>query len=225
MKGFALFDPNKTIVYNAKDISEYVAESIRNIYGVIVTINLDKYEGMTSKAIVKASLTEHGFDEKEITARLDRIMEDLPYSYYNVAWSDTVNVAEGAKELLAELKKLDVLVGIATGEAEKVSKMRLEKANLQNYFSFGSYGEKGIEMSDIIKHAVYSAESEFGIPKEKGVLVATSPSIISAGKALGIKVVGVLNNKHNQEELKSAGADTIVKSLKEKGKIISMLGI
>lgn len=222
MEGFVLFDTYGTVVKNAKDISPYVAESIMNIYGIIVKVDLSKYKGLTSKQIAWEVLKENNFDEKEIEPRLDRYMEDLPYSYYNVAWSDKLNVVDGSKELLEELQKKDFLIGIATGEAEPVAKLRLQKAGLEQYFKFGGYGEDGITFDEIVSKALKRAEEQ-GLQKEDGLMILSNPVLIRIAKKAGVRVVGVESEGTPVKELKEAGADLIVKNLKDKGRIIDLI--
>lgn len=192
-----------------------------NIYGIIVKVNLEKYEGLTSKQVAKEVLLEYGFDEKEIDPRLDRYLEDLPYSYYNVAWSDRIEVADGARDLLQAMEKKDLLVGIATGEAERVSKMRLGKVGIEQYFKFGAYGESGMIFNDILDRALKNAE-ELGVPRENGIFIASTPLLIKIANKTGVRAVGVETSNHSRDELKEAGADLVVKSLKDKGKIIDL---
>ncbi len=220
MEAFALFEPYRTISKNVKDISRYVAESIMNIYGVIVTVDLGKYYGLTAKQVAKEVLLEYGLPEAEIDARLDRYMEDLAYSYYNVAWSDTVLVNDGARELIDELISRGVKVGIATGEAERVAKMRLEKAGLKDKFEFGSFGEADLNFDIIIQKAKRSAAERYNILDENGTFLTNSVKEIQAAKKASIYTIGVANDICSESDLAGAGADLVVKSLKEKGKII-----
>lgn len=221
-EGFVLFDPYKTVVKNVKDISPYVRESIMNIYGIIVDVDLKKYEGLTARQTAKAILLENGFREKEIELRLDRYMEDLPYSYYNVAWSDTVNVTEGAADLLKELEGKHVLVGIATGDVERVARMRLDKAGLGPYFKFGAYGEEGMTFNEILAKALKRAEEE-GLQKEDGLAIVSDPVSVSIAKILGVRAVAIETRNVRTKDLRAAGADLVVKSLKEKARIIDLL--
>lgn len=221
-EGFALFDTYETVAKNAKDVSGYVAESIMNIYGVIVKVDLGKYEGLTSKQAVKEILLEYGLPEADIDARLDRYLEDLPYSYYNVAWSDKIQVTDGAKDLLEDMEKKEILVGIATGEEERVAHMRLGKLGIDQHFKFGAYGEAGLIFNDILENALKKSE-ELGVPRENGIYIASTPSLINIANRAKIRTVGVETDKHSKEELKNAGADITVKSLKDKGRIIDLV--
>ncbi len=222
MENFALFDVNATIATDAKDISGYVAESIRNIYGIIARVKLAKYPGFTSKEVAIEVLKENGLKDDEIDERLDRYLEDLPYSYYNVAWSDRIIVIDGAKQLLEELRKKDVKIGIATGEPKRVSKMRLDKIGLSEYFTFGSYAEDGITPKEVIDAAVTGA-SELGMQASNGFFFSAFPRFINAAKESGVYSIGVATTKFRKDELSAAGANEAIGSLKEWPRVIKRI--
>ena len=125
MDKLVLFDVGGTLVKDAKDVSEYVAESIRNIYGTVVDVNLSDYQGMTSQQIAEDVLRRNGMPQEEIEQKLVRYTEDLFYTYYNVAGHDRQVVADGTKEILDEFSKRGALIGIATGEVERIARFRL----------------------------------------------------------------------------------------------------
>ncbi len=222
MEKFALFDTNMTVATDAKDISGYVAESIRNIYGIIAEVNLGSYPGLTSKEVATEVLRKYGLSEDEISERLDRYLEDLPYSYFNVAWSDRISVADGAKQLLDELKRKEVKIGIATGEPQRVSKMRLEKTGLLPYFTFGSYAEDGMLPKEIIESALNKVSSEFGLQASDGFFISSFPRFIHAAKEASIYSIGV-SGIYSATELLASGADEVIKSLKEKPKAVQKI--
>ena len=221
MENFALFDANMTVVRDAKDISPYVAESIRNIYGMIVEVDLKKYPGLSSKEVAIEVLREHGLKEDEIDERLDRYLEDLPYSYYNVAWSDKILVMDGAKQFLENLKKKDVVIGIATGEPQRVSKMRLDKVGMSSYFTFGSYAEDGLLLTDILAAAMDKATAEHGLQPDQGFFFSSLPRFVAAAKEVGLYSIGVATGGFGKDELKAAGADEAISSLKDRPKRVS----
>ena len=53
MYKLVLFDVGNILVKDSKDVSEYMSESIRNIYGRVVTVNLNDYSGWTSQEIAQ----------------------------------------------------------------------------------------------------------------------------------------------------------------------------
>ncbi len=222
MDKLVLFDVNETLIRDTKDVSEYVSESIRNIYGTLVDVDLSKYPGMTSQEIAEAVLLENGMPKEEIEQKLVRYTEDLFYSYYNVAGHDRQILLDGAKELLEELFKRGALIGMATGESEKTARFRLEKTGLSNYFKFGAFAKDGKSATEILSKALDRAKNEFAF-SGTAAMVCSYPSFISAAKSLGIKSAGLANGKFSEVELKNAGADVLIKSLKDRGKVVKLL--
>ncbi len=223
MEKFALFDANMALVKDAKDVSRYFAESIMNIYGMIVSVNLAEYQGMSAKETAMEILKKNGLKEDEIEERLDRLLEDLPYSYYNEAWSDRVLVIDGAERLLGSLRNKDIGIGMATGEPQRIAKMRLDKVKLSSYFSFGSYAEDGISPKEIINTALNRASAELGLQSDEGILFSAFPRFISAARESGMYAVGVAGARFSTAELISAGANEAAQSLKEEPKILRQL--
>lgn len=217
-----MFDINNTLTKDTKDISEYVQESIRNIYGVLVDVDLSKYEGMTAQETAEAVLLENGMPRDEIEQKLVRYTEDLFYSYYNVAGHDRQLALDGARELLDELSRQGALIGIATGEAERVAKFRLEKTGLGSYFKFGAFGNEAKSAEGIVAKALEKAKSGFSF-SGKAVLVSSYPNFVKAAKRAGIASVAVENSRFPEGVLSEAGAEKVVKNLKDKGTITKLL--
>ncbi len=223
MGRLVLFDVNQTLIHDSKDISEYISESIRNIYGVIVRVNLDDYEGLTSKEAVRRILEKENTPEKEIEEKLDRYIEDLPYTYYNVSPSyDKPIFMKGARELLNSLRKKDVPLGIACGEPKRVIEMKFDKVGLRDYFSFGAYGNVNINPAEIVKEAILTARSERNFVGDDIFLVSSSPQFIRAAKENDITAIGVASGRFGEKELLGANADIIAGNLKD-GKITKTL--
>lgn len=225
MDKLVLFDVNNTLTKDTKDIrdmSEYVAESIRNIYGTLVDVDLSKYEGMTAQETAEAVLLENGMPKDEIEGKLARYAEDLFYSYYNVAGHDRQLALDGARELLDELSKDGVLIGVATGEAEKVARFRLEKTGMLDYFKFGAFGNEAKSADEIVAKAIEKAKDNFSF-SGKAVLVSCYPNFVKAAKQSGVAPVGVADGKFAPQALSEAGAEAVVTSLKSRSEIEKLL--
>jgi beta-phosphoglucomutase-like phosphatase (HAD superfamily) len=219
MYKLVLFDVPNLLLADSKDVSEYVSESIRNIYGRVVPVDLGKYWGWTSQDIAEDVLLQSHMDNDEINGKLKRYMEDLYYTYYNVAGHDRIVLLAGARGLLAELWKRNVQLGIISGEAEKITRFKVEKAGIRGFFKTGYFGEAGKTYSDIIETALKGIESELGIDKDGILVVAGSVRLIRDAKEAGLAALGVANVNCSEAELRAAGADLTVKSIKERKRI------
>ncbi len=222
MTQLALFEVKDLLTKDTMDVSEYVAESIRNIYGVSVDFSMEDYLGMTAQEMAEAALMANGMRKEEADEKLARLMEDLFYTYYNVAGHEKQLVVEGAAELLKELRYRGVVIGIATGEIEKIARFRLDKAGLSEYFSFGAFGNEARDAEGIVGMALVKAGAGFGKGGDS-ILVCASPSFVTAAKSSGIKCVGVALGPFAKESLSEAGADLVVENLKERGKILKLV--
>ena len=112
---------------------------------------------------------------------------------------------------------------MASGDGERIARMRLDKAKLGKYFKFGSYGEDGIGYNEILSKGLRRAEEQ-GLQKEEdGVLIASNLVFTGIGKAMGIRTVAVESVSHTARELRASGADLVVKNLKEKSRIIDLI--
>ncbi len=225
MDKLILFDVNNTLTKDTKslrDMSDYVQESIRNIYGTLVDVDLSKYEGMTAQETAEAVLLENGMQKEEIEEKLVRYTEDLFYSYYNVAGHDRQLVLDGARELLDGLSEKGVLIGIATGEAEKVARFRLEKTGLLEHFKLGAYGNEAKSADGIVSKAMDKARTGFSF-SGKAVLVSCYPNFMKAAKANGIFSVGVATGGFTSDNLSEAGAGAVIGTLRSTSEIEKML--
>lgn len=222
MTQLALFDVKDLLTKDSIDISEYCAESIRNIYGVSIEFSMSDYAGMTAQETAEAALVANGMQKDDADEKLPRLMEDLFYTYYNVAGHEKQLIVDGADELLKELKSKGAVIGIATGEIEKIARFRLEKAGLSEYFSFGAFGNEARDANGIVEAALQKAGAEFGTGSG-GLMVCTCPSFIVAAKSKGMKCVGVASGAFAKEALADAGADLAVESLKDRGKIAKLV--
>ncbi len=216
-----LIDINNVIVKDKRDVSEYVREAIRSRYGFEPDFDINEYEGFPAQVMVHDILKKNGVTDEEINARLEGCAEELGYSYYNVTGKEAIGILDGSKQLLEELSKKNVLIGIATGDIESIIKNKLQRANLSDFFKLGEYGNKDKELSNVIKKAIQKAKELGSV--STACLIASNPHIIHAAKSIGIKTIGVASGRYTREELGDAGADLIVDSVKDRGKIVKAI--
>lgn len=213
-----LFDVQNTIVKETKEVSQYYYEAIRSSYGLSIdNIMLADYEGHTVQETLAAILSKQGLTKSEIYARHEFFLEELPYAYYNVAGHDRAVLADGAKDILNRLsKKSDTIMGVATGQLERISKNLSERAGLkyEDYFKFGAYGDASEGMPKIIDVAISKAVRDYGIERRHISFICSSISSLRAAQSVGINAIGVIPDTASMKGLAATRADHIVKSLK-----------
>jgi phosphoglycolate phosphatase len=124
-------------------------------------------------------------------------------------------VMPGAVELLERLTAEGRLVGLITGNTEPAAHIKLARADLNRFFTFGGYGSDGNVRVDVCRKALDRAEVASGGRLDRAGSIATgdTPLDVEAGHGAGIRVVGVATGEYSIEELRSAGAEWAVADL------------
>ncbi len=215
-----LFDIDNTLVREWKDVSTYFFEAIRNSYGLSIDgINLSEYEGLTIQETLFKILEKNGFTRDQVYEKrnLDVFMQELPYAHYNVAGHDKVVLIDGAKNLLHHAHNKGYIIGVATGQLERILRNMFERAglNYDSYFKFGTYGDASEHISNIIETSIDVAHRDFLADRENITFISSSREHVVAAHGLGIRAIGVITDQHSKAELERGGAGIVVKNLKD----------
>ena len=139
---------------------------------------------------------------------LDADKEASAFTTNEILDTEGVVVISGAQELLAQLD-IDKWAIVTSGGYELVQ-ARLEKAGLPM--------PKHIITGDDVSHGKPSPEpylvgaSKLGLSVDECVVIEDAPIGIKAGKAAGLRVIGITST-HSMDELSQAGADFLVESI------------
>jgi phosphoglycolate phosphatase len=148
---------------------------------------------------------------EEAEALMRRRLDHLPEEVEN---SPGFVVKDGAVELLERLHADGILLGLTTGNVEEAAHIKLARADLNRFFSFGGYGSDSPDRTELTKKALERAQDLYG----EGFDLANcfscgdTPRDVEAGHGAGIRVVGVATGEFTVEELKEAGADAAIPS-------------
>jgi phosphoglycolate phosphatase-like HAD superfamily hydrolase len=120
-------------------------------------------------------------------------------------------------ELLDRLIDDGVLLGLTTGNVEEAAHIKLQRANLNRYFSFGGYGSDSPDRTELTRIALDRAALVSGrnLDLADCFSCGDTPRDIEAGHGAGIRVTGVATGEFTLEELKEAGADAAIGSFCE----------
>ncbi|MGE5857155.1 MAG: HAD family hydrolase [Solirubrobacterales bacterium] len=152
--------------------------------------------------------------EEEAEALMRRRLDHLAEEVEN---SPGFVVKDGVPELLEKLIDDGVLLGLTTGNVEEAAHIKLARASLNRFFAFGGYGSDSPDRTELTKRALERAELVSGDSLDRGRCFSCgdTPRDVEAGHGAGIRVVGVATGEFTIEELREAGADAVVRSLRE----------
>src|ERR1700736_5845502 len=109
---------------------------------------------MTDPAVGRATfqaVMHRAPGRKEFTQLLER---RLFYLHQTVGESEGYRVLAGVQELLPKLIKDGYLLGLVTGNVEAAAHIKLHRAQLNRFFSFGGYGSDSSDRSQLTRRAL-----------------------------------------------------------------------
>src|SRR5207247_7023931 len=117
----------------------------------------------------------------------------LEYLPRAVEESKGYRVLDGVAELLPSLAEDDYLLGLTTGGVEAAAHIKLARADLNRYFTFGGYGSDSIDRTELTKTAIDRAGTILGskLDPRRALVVGDTPLDISAAHGAGAVGVGV----------------------------------
>jgi phosphoglycolate phosphatase len=98
---------------------------------------------------------------------------------------------------------------------EAAAHIKLHRARLNRFFSFGGYGSDSNDRVELTKVALKRAALVCGEPidPKECLTFGDTPHDVTAAHGAGIECVGVASGHFSVEELRDAGADYAVSSL------------
>jgi phosphoglycolate phosphatase len=132
--------------------------------------------------------------------------------------SPTYRVLPGILSLLDEmLTRKDVMLGLATGNIELGARIKLDRGDLNRYFTFGGFGSDAEDRAELVRKAAEKAADRNGGPiaPSDTFVIGDTPLDIAAGKRAGFKTVGVATGSYSCAELLDSGATIAVADLEQ----------
>ena len=212
-----LFDIDGTLISTGGASDRAWKRAFKELQGVDVDVPAVTGKGVpdpeVGRVVFREAIGREPTDE-ESDALMQRRLDHLPEEVEN---SPGFVVKDGVVELLDRLIDGGILLGLTTGNVEEAAHIKLQRANLNRYFSFGGYGSDSPDRTELTRKALERGEVVSGgtLDRERCFSCGDTPRDVEAGHGAGIRVVGVASGEFTTEELVEAGADAVVQSLVE----------
>lgn len=172
-------------------------EPVRRIVG------LPLYEAIT-RVYPDLKEIDHGRLQKEFIEHFQflRTLDDQHEPLY-----------DGVREVILELDKMGILLGIATGKSSRGLKKTLHNHGLEGHFVTLNTADDGPGKPD--PSMINVALAETGVKKENAVMIGDTTYDMIMAKQAGVRSVGVTWGYHETHELISSGAHHIIGHISE----------
>jgi phosphoglycolate phosphatase-like HAD superfamily hydrolase len=213
-----LFDIDGTLVSTGGAGAVAWKQAFQELHGIPADIGEFTDAGMTDpdvgartfEAVLHRKPTPH-----ELAQLIQRRLEHLPEA---IAESKKYRVLPGVPERLRQLSRDGHLLGIITGNGDGAAHIKLQRADLNRWFTFGAYASAGLDRAGIVREAVQRSEAIIGgdVPNEQIFVIGDTPRDIDAAHAVGCTAIAVATGHYDREALRDAGAEHVLGTLEEK---------
>ena len=212
-----LFDIDGTLIISGGAGAASWRLAFDELYGIPADIGQFTDTGMTDPDVGRKTfeaVLKRKPERKEFTRLLER---RLFYLHQTVEQSKDYRVLAGVEELLPKLIDDGYLLGLVTGNLEAAAHIKLHRAQLNRFFSFGGYGSDSTDRGELTKIALKRATLVYGEPVSatQAIVVGDTPHDVAGAHAAGMACVGVGSHNFSVEQLREAGADYAITALTE----------
>lgn len=210
-----LFDIDGTLL-NCRDAVHYFAfcEALTFIAGRALTLEGVTTHGNTDVGILRDAWQRAGVPEDAWRPKLSDILQHMCASVAAHENELCVEVMPQVRETLLTLRNRGAVLGVATGNIEKIGMAKLHRAGLLEFFSFAGWSDAFEWRADVYREAVRRARALAG---ESAAICAVgdTPADIRAARENDLPVIAVATGIHSYDELAAEGPDWCVRTLRE----------
>jgi phosphoglycolate phosphatase len=212
-----LFDIDGTLVSTGGAGAVAWKQAFEELYGIPADIGQYTDAGMTDpdvgaktfEAVLHRKPSPH-----ELAQLVQRRLEHLPEA---VEQSKGYRVLPGVPERLKQLSRAGHALGLITGNGDGAAHIKLQRAGLNRWFTYGAYASAGVDRPEIVRQAVRRGEAMLGcnVPNTEIYVIGDTPLDIQAAHAVDCTAIAVATGKYDRAALEEAGADHVLETLEE----------
>ena len=196
-----LFDIDGTLM-NVRDATHYFAfhNAVEKVFGVSSHIDGVPVHGNTDPGILRAVLRREGLADAEIDARLGEVYTHMCDEVESKAEEVRPELCPSIVELLDQLQGAGRLLGVVSGNLERIAWVKLERAGLREYFAFGCFSDRAELRANIFHNGIAEAQRRLG-NHATVCFVGDTPADVQAAQALGVPVIALATGTYTAEAL------------------------
>jgi phosphoglycolate phosphatase-like HAD superfamily hydrolase len=205
-----LFDIDGTLL-NSRDAVHYHAfhRAVQQVFGLDFRVDGVPVHGNTDVGILRAYLEVANIPESHWRPRLPEVLELMSADVERNCSALRPQVCPAVIEVIALLSRHDKLLGIASGNLERVGWAKLRACGLRDRFSFGAFSGQLEKRDDVIAHGIRQARMVRGQDTSVCV-VGDTPADIRSAHANKIPAIAVATGIYSFAELLAHGPELCV---------------
>jgi phosphoglycolate phosphatase-like HAD superfamily hydrolase len=214
-----LFDIDGTLLRRAgPHHRDALIHGVRKVLGVETRNDNIAVHGKLDPEILLEMMANAGISRRRARTALPAIHRAAERHYIRNVPVLRRKTCPGVRRLLGWLQRRGVLLGLVTGNLERIGWKKLERAALDQYFQFGAFAEMAPTRAGLARLALRQAAQQGGGGDRngkgpRGVLIGDTPNDVAAGKTAGLETIAVGTGLSSIEELRTADPSLCVPDL------------
>ncbi len=211
-----LFDIDGTLLWprGAGRASSQVA--MMEVFGTCGRIDSHDFGGKTDWFTLTELLRDEGFSADDVAKAIPAYEAAMERHITRLIGGFAVEACPGAHDLVAELRRRGVPLGLVTGNVSTTAPIKLRAAGFDPaWFPIGAYGSESVDRNHLSALALKRATEHLRrpIPPEQVMVIGDTVADIECARAVGATVVAVLTGYCPAEDLVAAGPDYLLNDL------------
>lgn len=205
-----IFDLDGTLLNTLEDLANASNFALRSCgYNEHPIKDYIRFVGSGRYILMKRILPEEDKNNEEAIEKVLKLFDE----YYGEHMHDTTKPYDGIYELIKELKIKNIKLAVVSNKPDEFAGETVNRY-FENDFEI-TYGQRPNHAVKPDPKTVYEVMEYLNVTKEECIYVGDSDVDMKTAQNAGVKSIGVAWGFRGEEELKSAGADYIIRTPQE----------
>ena len=205
-----IFDLDGTLLNTLEDLANASNFALRSCgYNEHPIKDYIRFVGSGRYILMKRILPEEDKNNEEAIKKVLKLFDE----YYGEHMHDTTKPYDGIYELIKELKIKNIKLAVVSNKPDEFAGETVNRY-FENDFEI-TYGQRPNHAVKPDPKTVYEVMEYLNVTKEECIYVGDSDVDMKTAQNAGVKSIGVAWGFRGEEELKSAGADYIIRTPQE----------
>jgi phosphoglycolate phosphatase len=228
-----LWDIDGTLIRSVRTgaYKDYTIPVLEEIFGTSGRLAELQVSGMTDLQIIYEALSNEGFTQDGIFARIEVLASRLTEEARRVTGNGTkfFELLPGVHETLQALSDHPrYRSALVTGNIESMAKLKMELVGLDQFFTLpGAFGDESHNRRDLPAAAAERIRKhlQLDLAPEQFIVIGDTPNDIDCARHFGARAVAVGTGRfYSTEELLTHNPDKFLPDLSDMDRVLSTLG-
>ncbi len=200
-----LFDIDGTLMH-CRDAVHYFAFCDALSHAAGRPLNLDglPVQGKIDPGILRDAFARAGVPERQWRPQLPALLERMGAHVEAHAADFDIEVLPGVRETLRHLQQRGKLLGVGTGNLERIGWAKLRHCGLRDFFTLGGFSDPYEARGDMIAGAASAARVMLNNPNAAVLVLGDTPGDITAARVAGVDVIALATGIYPADQLQDA---------------------